>query len=190
MSDGLQKSNIGNEAEILMYLSSERTFQKGFSLLVNSYRERLYWHIRGMLGDHDDSDEVLQLTFIKAFRGFSGFQGNSKLYTWLYRIATNESLTFISKKKKNTAESLDNTENSYSNKLQSDSFMDSEQLNKALQMAIASLPEKQRQVFLLRYYDEMSYQDIADITGTSVGGLKASYHLAAKKIEEFIKNLI
>ena len=175
------------EKRILMLLSSEEGFQRGFALLVNTYRERLYWHIRGMLGQHDDADDVLQKTFIKVFKGFSGFQGNSKLYTWLYRIATNESLTHIEKTKKQQTAALDDSENGFANSVKAESYMDSEQLDLLLQKAIADLPEKQRQVFLMRYYDELSYQDISEITGTSVGGLKASYHIAAKKIEEYIK---
>ena len=170
-----------------MLLSSEEGFQRGFALLVNTYRERLYWHIRGMLGQHDDADDVLQKTFIKVFKGFGGFQGNSKLYTWLYRIATNESLTHIEKTKKQQTAALDDSENGFANSVKAESYMDSEQLDLLLQKAIADLPEKQRQVFLMRYYDELSYQDISEITGTSVGGLKASYHIAAKKIEEYIK---
>ena len=185
-----QQTSNADETEqlVLKLLASEQSFQRGFSLLVQTYQERLYWHIRGMVGQHDDADEVLQNTFVKVFRGFSNFQGNSKLYTWLYRIATNESLTYLEKMKKQRTDEIDDSENGVANSIVADEYVDGEQLDKLLKLAIAALPEKQRQVFLLRYYEELSYQEISDMLGTSVGGLKASYHHAAKKIEEFILN--
>jgi RNA polymerase sigma-70 factor (ECF subfamily) len=176
------------ENKILNLLSTKDGYERGFSLLVKTYQERLYWHIRGMLGQHDDADEVLQKTFIKVFKGIAGFQRNSKLYTWLYRIASNESLSFLAKKQKNRLESLDDNEGSDVHKLSADVYIDNSETDKLLGEAIALLPDKQRQVFLLRYYDEMSYQDISEISGTSVGALKASYHHAAKKIEYYILN--
>jgi len=176
------------ENKILNLLSTKDGYERGFSLLVKTYQERLYWHIRGMLGQHDDADEVLQKTFIKVFKGIAGFQRNSKLYTWLYRIASNESLSFLAKKQKIRLESLDDNEGSDAHKLSADVYIDNSETDKLLGEAIALLPDKQRQVFLLRYYDEMSYQDISEISGTSVGALKASYHHAAKKIEYYILN--
>jgi RNA polymerase sigma factor (sigma-70 family) len=176
------------ENKILTLLSTNDGYERGFSLLVKTYQERLYWHIRGMVGQHDDADEVLQKTFIKVFKGIAGFQRNSKLYTWLYRIASNESLSFLAKKQKNRLESIDDNESSDAYKLSADTYIDNSETDKLLGEAIATLPEKQRQVFLLRYYDEMSYQDIAEISGTSVGALKASYHHAANKIEHYILN--
>jgi RNA polymerase sigma factor (sigma-70 family) len=172
----------------LSLLSSEESYQRGFSLLVKTYQERLYWHVRGMVGVHEDADEVLQNTFIKVYKGIANFQGNSKLYTWLYRIATNEALTFLEKRKRQQTITLDDTENGLANTIKADSYIDPENLDALLRLAIQALPDKQRQVFLLRYYEEMPYDQISEITETSVGGLKASYHHAAKKIEAFIKN--
>jgi len=174
------------EHKILSLLSTKDGYERGFSLLVKTYQERLYWHIRGMLGQHDDADEVLQKTFIKVFKGIAGFQGNSKLYTWLYRIATNESLSFLTKKQKNRLESIDESENTVVHTLSADVYVDSSLTDQLLGEAIALLPDKQKQVFLLRYYDELSYQDISEICGTSIGALKASYHHAALKIENYI----
>ena len=188
-----QDSNItSTDDQILKLLSAADSsdYQRGFSLLVKTYQERLYWHARGMVGLHEDADEVLQNTFIKVYKGIAKFQGNSKLYTWLYRIATNEALTFLEKRKRQQTATLDDTENGLANTIKADSYVDSENLDALLRLAIQALPEKQRQVFLLRYYDEMPYEQISDITDTSVGGLKASYHHAAKKIEAFIKERI
>jgi RNA polymerase sigma-70 factor (ECF subfamily) len=176
------------EHKILSLLSTTDGYERGFSLLVKTYQERLYWHIRGMVGQHDDADEVMQKTFIKVFKGIAGFQRNSKLYTWLYRIATNESLSFLAKKQKNHLESIDDMENTKLQSLSADAYVDNSLAEKLLAEAIALLPDKQKQVFLLRYYDELSYQDISEICGTSVGGLKASYHHAAQKIENYILN--
>jgi RNA polymerase sigma-70 factor (ECF subfamily) len=176
------------EHKILSLLSTSDAYERGFSLLVKTYQERLYWHIRGMVGQHDDADELLQKTFIKVFKGIEGFQRNSKLYTWLYRIATNESLSFLAKKQKNHLESIDDMENTKLQSLSADAFVDNSLAEKLLAEAIALLPDKQKQVFLLRYYDELSYHDISEICGTSVGALKASYHHAAQKIENYILN--
>lgn len=176
------------EHKILSLISTKDGYERGFSLLVKTYQERLYWHIRGMLGQHDEADEVLQKTFIKVFKGIAGFQGNSKLYTWLYRIATNESLSFLAKRQKNQFLSLDSKEGSEVHTQSADVYIDNSDTDKLLAEAIALLPDKQKQVFLLRYYDELSYQDIAEICGTSVGALKASYHHAAQKIEKYILN--
>lgn len=176
------------EHKILSLLSTSDAYERGFSLLVKTYQERLYWHIRGMVGQHDDADEVMQKTFIKVFKGIQGFQRNSKLYTWLYRIATNESLSFLAKKQKNQLESIDDKENTKVQSISADAYVDNSLAEKLLAEAITLLPDKQKQVFLLRYYDELSYQDISEICGTSVGALKASYHHAAQKIENYILN--
>ena len=182
-----QQNYSNNDAQILQLLANEVSYQKGFSLLVKSYQERLYWHIRGMVGTHEDADEVLQNTFIKVYKGISRFKGNSKLYTWLYRIATNESITYLNKYKKQLAISIDDVETGVANSIKAESYVDGEAINILLQKAIKALPDKQRQVFLLRYYDEMPYGEISEILDTSIGGLKASYHHAAKKVEAFIK---
>lgn len=158
-----------------------------FSQLVNKYQERLYWHIRRIVIEHDDADDVLQNTFIKAFKNLEGFRADSQLFTWLYRIATNESLTFLKKKRKNIFVSLDDVSNSLSSNLEADLEMSGDAIQLKLQSAILTLPTKQRLVFNMKYFDEMKYEEIAEVTGTSVGALKASYHHAVKKIEAFVK---
>jgi len=148
----------------------------------------LYWHIRRLVIDHEDANDVLQNVFIKVWKNLEGFREDAQLYTWLYKIATNESLTFLDKQKKNTAVSLSDVETGLSNKLKADSQFDANKLEWKLQKAILSLPEKQRVVFNLRYYDEMPYEEMSRVLETSEGALKASYHHAVKKIEEYIKN--
>jgi RNA polymerase sigma factor (sigma-70 family) len=152
--------------------------EKIFQLIVSKYKSRLYWHIRRLVLNHDDSDDVLQETFIKAW---------SSLYTWLYRIATNNALTHLAKRKKEQTRMTSFDENIV-NQFAGNSNFDANKLEWKLQLAIASLPEKQRLVFNLRYYDEMPYEQISEVLETSVGGLKANYHHAAKKIEEYILN--
>lgn len=159
-----------------------------FSQLVNAYQERLYWHIRRIVIDHDDTDDVLQNTFIKAFNHLDGFREDSQLFTWLYRIATNEALTFLKKKRKNIFVSLDDVSHSLVSKLESDPELNGDEIQLKLQKAILSLPTKQRLVFNMKYFEELKYEEIAEVTGTSVGALKASYHHAVKKIEAFIKS--
>ncbi len=139
---------------------------------------------------HDDADEVLQNTFIKIFKGIKNFRGESKLYTWLYRIATNESLTFLKKRKKYATIELDNEESGIYNTLKADSYFDGDEATIILNKALETLPSKQKQVFIMRYYDQLTYKDISDMLDTSVGGLKASYHHAVKKIESFVKNAL
>lgn len=136
---------------------------------------------------HDDANDVVQNTFIKVYRNIDKFNKDSKLYTWIYRIATNESITFLKNRKKKQTEAIEGDEYSLENKLSSDPFFDGNAAELVLQNAILLLPEKQKAVFNLRYYDEMNYKDMSDLLGTSVGGLKASYHHAVKKIENFIK---
>ncbi len=182
------KQKIAIEKNILSLLGVSKTFEKGFRLLVQTYQERLYWHIRSMVKLHDDTDEVLQNTFIKAYKGFPKFRGASQLYTWLYRIATNESITFIKKKNKQQTVALDATTFQGSQQLQADIYFDSETIENILKAALETLPTKQKEVFMLRYYQELPYKKISEQLGTSVGGLKASYHHAIKKIELFVKN--
>ena len=160
---------------------------KAFELLINTYKERLYWHIRRIVLDHDDTDDVLQNTFIKVFRSIEGFKGNSKLYSWMYRIGTNEALTFIKLKSKKLGVGMDEMQERMAEKLEADVYFEGDEIQLKLQKAIASLPEKQKLVFNMKYYEEMKYDDISEILGTSVGSLKASYHLAVKKIESYIK---
>lgn len=151
------------------------------------YKERLYWHIRNIVKSHDDADDVLQNTFIKIYRYIDKFKGDSKLYTWMYRIATNEALTFLSKQAKRKSITDEELQTSLIENLESDVYFEGDEIAKKLQEAIATLPEKQRLVFNMRYFEELKYADISEITETSEGSLKASYHLASKKIEEYLK---
>lgn len=162
--------------------------ERAFTAIIKKYQEKLYWHIRRMIVDHDDTNDVLQNMFIKAWKGLENFREDSQLYTWLYRIATNECLTFLDQQNKKNTVSLGDEDNGLSYKIKADENFDANRLEWKLQLAIQQLPERQRLVFNLRYYDEMPYQEMSQILDTSEGALKASYHLAAKKIEEFIKN--
>jgi len=164
------------------------TREKGFTGIVRKYQERLYWHVRRLVIDHEDANDVLQNVFIKVWKNLEGFREDAQLFTWLYKIATNESLTFLEQQKRKSAVSLSDVETGLGNKLRADSQFDANKLEWKLQKAILSLPEKQRVVFNLRYYDEMPYEEMSRVLETSEGALKASYHHAVKKIEEFIKN--
>ena len=164
------------------------TKEKAYTVLIKKYQEKLYWHIRRMVVDHDDANDVLQNVFIRVWKGLENFREDSQLYTWLYRIATNESLTFIEQQKKRSAVSLNDDEAGLSNKVKADQHFDFQKLEWKLQLAIQQLPEKQRVVFNLRYYDEMPYEEMSKVLETSEGALKASYHHAVKKIEDYIKN--
>ncbi|MBK8701560.1 MAG: RNA polymerase sigma factor [Saprospiraceae bacterium] len=169
------------DEEILNLLRNEVTLERGFRLLMQTYQEKMYWHIRRIVGSHDDADDVIQNTFIKAFKGFKGFEERSSLYTWLYRIATNEALSYQKSRKAKAIVSIDDHDHYLEEKSGED--FDTEKAVEKLNKALTELPEKQRIVFNLRYYDEMSYQDMSEILETSVGALKASYHHAVKKIE-------
>ena len=176
------------EADLVTELQDRETQAKAFEVLVNTYKERLYWHIRRIVLDHDDADDVLQNTFIKVYKNIGGFKGESKLYSWLYRIATNESLTFWSQKSKKMGISSEARQESLVHNLQADVYFEGDEIQLKLQQALATLPEKQKLVFNMKYFQEMKYDEISEILETSVGGLKASYHLAVKKIEAFLKN--
>jgi len=175
------------EETLLNELKQLETQAKAFEVLVNTYKERLYWHIRRIVLNHDDTDDVLQNTFIKVFKNIDGFKGDSKLYSWMYRIATNEALTFLKKKSKKLGISDSEMQNKMVSNLQADVYFDGDEIQLKLQQAIAILPEKQKLVFNMKYYQEMKYEEISEILNTSVGGLKASYHLAVKKVESFLK---
>ena len=177
-----------DDQELLLSFKEPATRERAFTSIIKKYQEKLYWHIRRMIIDHDDTNDVLQNMFIKVWKGLENFREDSQLYTWLYRIATNESLTFLSQQKKRNSVSLGDVENGLSNKLKSDTHFDANKLEWKLQLGIQQLPEKQRLVFNLRYYDEMPYEEMSRVLDTSEGALKASYHHAAKKIEEFILN--
>jgi RNA polymerase sigma-70 factor (ECF subfamily) len=179
---------VPTDKELLAQFSNSDTKEKGFTAIVRKYQEKLYWHIRRMVIEHADADDVLQNVFIKVWKGLENFREDSQLYTWLYRIATNETLSFLEKQKRTATQSLNDLESSFENKIKADSYFDSNQLEWRLQLAIQDLPEKQRLVFNLRYYDAMPYEKMSLILDTSEGALKASYHHAAKKIEAFLKN--
>lgn len=171
-----------DETRLIELLKEEKTAHKAFSQLVDAYSEPLYWQIRKLVGNHQDADDLLQNVFLKVWKNIHNFRGDAKLSTWLHKIAINESLNFI-QQERNKREITDNTEDEYiMANIEADEYFDGTAAEAALQKAIASLPEKQRLVFNMRYYDEMKYEEISEILGTSVGALKASYHHAVKKI--------
>lgn len=177
-----------DDKELLELFRVEKSKESAFTSIIKKYQERLYWHIRRLVVEHEDANDVLQNMFIKVWKSLENFREDSQLYTWLYRIATNESLTFLDKQKKKSTLSLSDVESGLENKVKADSNFDANKLEWKLQLAIQKLPEKQRVVFTLRYYDELPYEQMSKILETSEGALKASYHHAAKKIEEFILN--
>lgn len=179
-----------NEKELIKELQNEKTVEQVFSKIVRLYSEKLYWQIRKMVASHDDANDLLQNTFLKAWSNIESFRAESKLSTWLYRIAVNETLTFLNKQNSFSKVELNDDESNLVNKLESEEWIDGDELQIKLQKAILRLPDKQRLVFNLRYYDEMKYEEMSEILGTSVGALKASYHLAAKKIEEYLSTSI
>ena len=179
--------------ELLEMFHSASGKEKAFTLLIEKYQQRIYWHIRRMVQNHDDTDDVMQNTFVKIWNGLENFRADSQLFTWMYRIATNETITFLNSRNKRTTISFETNESSdeegYSpaNYIQAESNqVDGDDIQARLQKAIDALPEKQKIVFNLRYYDEMPYEQMSDVLGTSVGALKASYHHAAQKIEKFL----
>ena len=180
------KPTVLEDKELLEKFSNPDSRNYAFNLLVRKYQERIYWHIRKMVVDHDDANDLAQEVFVKVWKNLAKFRKDSQLFTWIYRIATNECLNFLKKKKKRFFLPIHDVSAELSQKLDESSHISGDEIQLKLQKALLKLPEKQRLVFNMRYYDEMTYQQISDILGTSVGGLKASYHLAAKKIEEFL----
>ncbi len=177
-----------DDNELLLQFKDPLTREKGFTGIIKKYQEKLYWHIRRIVVQHEDANDVLQNMFIKVWKALDNFREDSQLYTWLYRIATNESLTYLEQQKKRSSVSLSDVENGLSNKLKADKNYDSNKIEWKLQLAMQQLPEKQRIVFNLRYYDEMPYLEMSKVLETSEGALKASYHHAVKKIEDYILN--
>jgi len=177
-----------SDKELLQMFKAEDTKHFAFNIIIKQYQERLYWHIRKIVINHEDTDDVLQNTFVKIWKGLHNFREDSKLYTWLYRIATNESLTFLKQKKKRFFIPFVDVENQLKNSLESDEYFSGDEIQKKLQKAILTLPEKQRLVFNMKYFEEMKYEDMSEILETSIGALKASYHHAVKKIENYLKN--
>ncbi|AMR34308.1 RNA polymerase subunit sigma [Mucilaginibacter sp. PAMC 26640] len=177
-----------DDEEILNKFRDEKTRNEAFNLLLKKYQQKIYWHVRRMVIDHDDADDLTQDVFIKVWKNLPGFRNDAQLYTWMYRIATNECITFLNKKKQKNNISLDDVDYELSNTLSSSDQFTGDQIQMKLQQAILTLPDKQRLVFNMKYFDDMKYEEMSDVLGTSVGALKASFHLAVKKIEAFITN--
>lgn len=175
-----------DEVELVYKLQSKEHKERAFRALIALYKERLYWHIRNIVKSHDDTDDVLQNTFIKVFKHIDNFKGDSKLFSWLYRIATNEAITFINKRAKQLQVSNEAVQQQAINNLASDPYFEGDEVQLKLQEAIARLPEKQQLVFNMKYFQDIKYKDMADILETSEGALKASYHIAIKKIEAYL----
>lgn len=183
-------SNFANMADetLLIHLQTQETKNQAFEQLVKTYQRVLYYHIRRMVQSHEDTDDILQNTFVAVWRNIDKFRGDASLKTWLYRIATNESITFLNQKKKRAHQDMDVLENAIQHSSSAQSVVDGDTIQEKLKQAILKLPEKQRLVFNMRYFDEMSFKEISAILETSEGGLKANYHHAAKKIELFLAN--
>lgn len=176
------------DEEILLKFRQPESRNYAFNLLVRQYQQRVYGLIRKMVIDHDDADDLTQETFLKVWQSLDQFRGDAQLFTWIYRIATNECLSFLNKKKRRFFLPLHDVANELAAKLDDDPLVSGDEIQVKLQKAILTLPDKQRLVFNLKYFEEMKYEAMSEVTGTSVGALKASYHLAVKKIEEFLKN--
>ncbi|GAB2774961.1 RNA polymerase sigma factor [Rhabdobacter roseus] len=175
-----------SDEELLELYSNPETRRNAFNQLVRKYQQKVYWLVRKMVIDHDDADDITQEVFIKAWKALERFRGDSQFYTWLYRIATNESINFLNKKRRRFFVPIHDIEEELGDKLASDPLVSGDDIQLKLQKAILKLPDKQRLVFNLKYFEEMSYEDMAEVTGTSVGALKASYHFASKKIEDYL----
>ncbi len=178
----------GDDKELLHQFKQPENKERAYTAIIKKYQEKLYWHIRRMVVEHEDANDILQNMFIKVWNSLENFREDSQLYTWLYRIATNESLTFLEQLKRRSAVRLSDVEDGLSNKIKADENFDGNKVEWKLQLAMQKLPEKQRIVFNLRYYDEMPYEEMSRILETSEGALKASYHHAAKKIEDYLLN--
>ena len=179
-----------NEKEIVVLLQDPARQREAFARIVKEYSEQLYWQIRRLVLSHDDANDILQNTFIKAWTNIEYFRGDAKISTWLYRIALNECLTFLNKQRANQQLSIDEADTEIMNQLESDTYFDGDETQKVFLQAIKQLPEKQQMIFNLKYFKEMKYEEISEILGTSIGALKASYHHAVKKIESFLEKHI
>lgn len=176
------------DRDLITSLKQENTRDRAFNQLVEMFQVRLYWHIRKIVMNHDDADDVLQNTFVKIWKNIENFREESSLFTWLYRIATNEAITFLNSRRRRSLLPLNDVSDYLMENLTSDPYFNGDELQLKLQKAILQLPEKQRIVFNMRYFDEIKYEEMSKILDTSVGALKASYHHAAKKVEEYIKS--
>ncbi|WP_037373449.1 RNA polymerase sigma factor [Salinimicrobium xinjiangense] len=177
-----------SEEKLVHQLQDPKSRNEAFRELLHLYQERLYWQIRNIVKDHDDTDDVLQNTFIKIFRNIEKFKGESQLFSWMYRIATNEAISFINSRAKKQQVTSEELQQQIIDNLENDVYFEGDEIQLKLQKAIASLPDKQQQVFNMKYFQELKYKEISNILGTSEGALKASYHHATKKIEEFLKS--
>ncbi len=175
------------DKEIIEKIQDEKTVNYGFNLLMDKYQEKVYWVIRRMVIEHDSADDIAQETFVKVWKNIESFKGDSKLYTWIYRIATNEALNHLRKKKRRFFLPIGDVEHELSSSLDTDIYYSGDQIQLKLQKALLKLPEKQRLVFNMKYFEEMKFKDIAEVMDVSVGSLKAQYHHAVKKIEKFIQ---
>ena len=180
-------SNTYNEKEIVVLLQDPARQREAFARIVKEYSEQLYWQIRRLVLTHDDANDILQNTFIKAWTNIEYFRGDAKMSTWLYRIALNECLTFLNKQRASQQLSIDEAEIEMMNQLESDTYFDGDETQKIFLQAVKQLPDKQQMIFNLKYFNEMKYEEISEILGTSIGALKASYHHAVKKIESFLE---
>jgi RNA polymerase sigma-70 factor (ECF subfamily) len=178
-----------HESKLIDQLKLDKTRDDAFRELVTLYKERLYWHIRNIVKSHDDADDVLQNTFIKVYKNIHNFKGESKLFSWMYRIATNESITFINKNAKRLNITNEETQQLAINNLKADVYFEGDDIQFKLQQAIATLPQKQQLVFNMKYFDDLKYKEMSEILETSEGALKASYHIAVKKIEAYLTNV-
>jgi RNA polymerase sigma factor (sigma-70 family) len=172
-----------DDAEILDKFREEKTRNEAFNLLLKKYQQKIYWHVRRMVVNHDDADDLVQDVFIKVWKSLINFRNDAQLYTWMYRIATNECITFLNKKKQKNNIPLDDVSYELAESLADSTYFNGDRAQQKLQEALLTLPDKQRLVFNMKYYDDMKYEEISDVLGTSVGALKASFHLAVKKIE-------
>lgn len=177
-----------DEEVLIVKLKDPLTREASFRTLISTHKERLYWHIRKIVLNHEDTDDVLQNTFVKVFRHIDGFKGESKLFSWMYRIATNEALSYLKKKAKHAGTDIQSLGEQRADSLEADAYFDGDEIQLQLQKAIAKLPHKQQLVFNMRYFDEIKYEDMSEVLETSVGALKASYHHARKKIELYLTN--
>lgn len=175
-----------SDTEILSKFQDERTRNEAFNLLLKKYQQKIYWHVRRMVIDHDDADDLVQDIFVKIWKNLPGFRSDAQLYTWMYRIATNECITFLNKKKQKNNIPLDDVSYELADTLADSTYLSGDKIQLKLQNALLTLPDKQRLVFNMKYYDDMKYEEMSEVLGTSVGALKASFHLAVKKIEAYL----
>ncbi|MGB7785276.1 MAG: RNA polymerase sigma factor [Salinimicrobium sp.] len=178
-----------SEEKLVARLQEASSREEAFRELLQQYQERLYWQIRNIVKNHEDADDVLQNTFIKIFRNIEKFKGESQLFSWMYRIATNEAISFLNNRAKKQSITSEELQQQILENLENDVYFEGDEIQLKLQKAIATLPQKQQQVFNMKYFQELKYKEISEILETSVGALKASYHHATKKIEEFLKQV-